>query len=145
MKYGFEIAAACGGAAIIILGNLVVIELLPFVVPLFNMIGGLLIVLPVVMSLYTRYSVKKEMESQFISFIMDLSDSVDSGMTLPMALEHCSKRDYRSLSKHINSLVVQVNWGVPFRKALESFAKRTRSRSIHRAVSTILETYRETL
>ncbi len=142
MKYGFEILSVVGGVIVIALSSFVVAEILPFAVPIFNMMGGLLIVLPPVMSLYARYRTKKEMENQFISFIMDLSDSIDSGMTLPMALEHCSKRDYLSLSKHINNMVAQVNWGVPFRKALGNFAKETRSRDIHRAVSTIIETYK---
>jgi flagellar protein FlaJ len=142
MKYGFEIASVSGGLAMIALANLIVIDIIPFAVPIFNMMGGLLIVLPPVMSIYTRYSTKKEIEDQFISFIMDLNDSIDSGMTLPMALENCSKRDYLALSRHINVLVAQVNWGVPFRKALETFANGTRSKPIKRATSTIIETYR---
>ena len=142
MKYGFEIASFAGGLALILIGNLFVVEILPFAVPIFNMVGGFIIVLPPVMILYTRFRYKKEMEEQFISFIMDLTDSIDSGMTLPMALEHCNKRDYLSLSRHVNSLVSQVNWGVPFRKALEGFAKKTRSNPIQRSVSTIIETYR---
>ncbi len=142
MKYGFEIASISGGIGMLALGNLVVVEFLPFLVPVINMTGGLLLVLPFVMSLYMRYKTKKEIEEQFISFIMDLTDSIDSGMALPMALEHCSKRDYLSLSGHINRLVAQVNWGVPFRKALYSFAGKTRSQHIRRAVSTIIETYR---
>lgn len=142
MRYGFEIASLAGGVAMLLLANFIVIEFLPFVVPIFNMMGALLIVLPPVMAIYTRYSLKREIEEQFVSFVMDLTDSIDSGMTLPMALEHCSKRDYQALSKHVSHLVAQVNWGVPFKKALESFARKTRSRSVQRAVSTIVETYR---
>lgn len=142
MRYGFEIASVLGGLAIIVFANLFVIEILPFAVPIFNMMGGLIVVLPPVMAIYTRFRTKREIEEQFISFLMDLTDSIDSGMTLPMALEHCSKRDYLSLSKHINDLIAQVNWGVPFKKALNTFAKKTHSRDIRRAVSTIIETYR---
>jgi flagellar protein FlaJ len=142
MKYGFEIASVIGGLGMIAAANLLVIEILPFAVPLFNMMGGLLLILPPVMSLYTRYSTRKEIEDQFVSFRMDLTDSIDSGMTLPMALEHCSKRDYQALSKYIKHLVAQVNWGVPFKKALKSFSIKTRSPSVKRAVETIIETYR---
>ena len=142
MRYGFEIASVFGGIAVIAAANLVVIEFMPFIVPIFNMMGGLLIVLPPVMSIYMRYSTKREIKEQFVSFIMDLTDSIDSGMTLPMALEHCSKRDYLSLSKHVNNLVAQVNWGVPFRKALDTFAVKTCSHAVQRAVDTIVETYR---
>jgi flagellar protein FlaJ len=142
MKHGFEIFSVGGGLAVIALANLLVIEVLPFLVPILNMVGGLLIALPPVMGLYARYRTRKELEEQFVSFLMDLTDSIDSGMTLPMALEHCSKRNYLSLSRHINDMVAQVNWGVSFRKALDTFARRTRSRPIRRAVSTIIETYK---
>ena len=142
MKYGFELVSVLGGIMIIAAANLVVIEFLPFMVPILNMMGGLLIILPPVMSIYTRYRKMKEIEDQFVSFIMDLTDSIDSGMTLPMALEHCSKRDYLALSFHVNHLVSQVNWGVPFKKALSSFSKKTGSIPVQRAVSTIIETYR---
>jgi archaeal flagellar protein FlaJ len=142
MKYGFEISSISGGLAMIILANFLVVEYYPFLVPIFNMVGGLLLVLPPLMSFYMKYSTRKEIEEQFVSFIMDLTDSIDSGMSLPMALEHCSKRDYMALSKHVNHLVAQVNWGVPFRKALGSFARKTGSRPVQRAVSTIIETYR---
>jgi pilus assembly protein TadC len=142
MRFGFEISSIAGGIVLIVLGNFIVIDILPFAVPVFNMMGGLLLVLPPVMSLYIRYRSKREIEEQFISFIMDLTDSIDSGMTLPMALEHCSKRDYLGLSPHVNHLVAQVNWGIPFRKALDSFARKTRSKPVRRAVSTIIETYR---
>jgi len=141
MRYGFEMASVLGGIILIVTGNLIVIEYLPFLVPIFNMMGILLLVLPVVMGLYLRYKTKKEIEEQFVSFIMDLSDSTNSGMSLPMALEHCSKRDYLSLSPLIKSMVSQVNWGVPFRKALKSFAKKSRSKPVKRAIGTIIETY----
>lgn len=142
MKYGFEIVSVIGGLTLIGLANLVVTEIAPFAVPILNMFGALMIVLIPVMHIYTHYRTKKEMEEQFVSFLMDLTDSIDSGMTLPMALEHCAKRDYSSLSAYINNLVAQVNWGIPFKKALESFAKKTKSRMILRATSTIIETYR---
>lgn len=141
MKYGFEIFSMAGGLAVIALANLLVIEVLPFLVPVLNMFGGLLVVLPTVMGIYTRYSKRKELEEQFVSFLMDLTDSIDSGMTLPLALEHCSRRNYLSLSKYIDDMVAQVNWGVSFRKALDTFARKTRSKPIRRAVSTIIETY----
>ncbi len=142
MRYGFEIASFSGGIGLIALANLVVVEFLPFIVPMFNMMGGLLLILPPLMLFYTRFRIKKEIEEQFISFVMDLTDSIDSGMTLPMALENCAKRDYQALSGHVDRLVAQVNWGIPFRQALGNFAKKTRSRPVQRAVSTIIETYR---
>jgi flagellar protein FlaJ len=140
-KYILEIVFAIIGCSILLISNLVVSFIIPWVVPILNVVGGLIAVIPPVWILYVRYKVSKEIEQQFIVFIKDLTESINSGMTLPMALEHCSKRNYMSLSSYINDLASQIDWGVPFRKAFKIFGKKTQSATIKRAVSTIIETY----
>jgi len=142
MRYIFEISMAIVGAIILIFNYLFMPEFLPFLIPVLNVVASAVIGTPPVMLLYSSYKKKKEIESQFINFLRDLTDSIESGMTLPMALEHCSKRDYLALSPYVNNLVAQVNWGVPFKKALETFSKSTKSNLVKRAASTITETYR---
>jgi flagellar protein FlaJ len=142
MKYLFEIGMAILGVIILIFNYLVVPEFLPFLIPVLNVVAAVVIGFPPVMLFYGSYRKKREIENQFIAFLRDLTDSIDSGMTLPMALEHCSKRDYLALSPYVKSLVAQVNWGIPFRKALETFAKSTKSKLVNRAIATITETYR---
>jgi flagellar protein FlaJ len=142
MKYLFEIGMAMLGVAMLILNNMFTGEFLPFLVPIINVAAAVIIGMPPVMLFYGAYRKKKEIENQFISFLRDLTDSIESGMTLPMALEHCSKRDYLALSPYVSKLVAQVNWGVPFKKALETFADSTRSKLVRRATTTITETYR---
>ncbi len=142
MKYLFEIGMAVAGVFILIFNYMVVPEFLPFLIPVLNVVAAVVIGMPPVMLFYGSYRKKREIENQFIAFLRDLTDSIDSGMTLPMALEHCSKRDYLALSPYVKNLVAQVNWGIPFRKALETFAKSTKSRLVNRAIATITETYR---
>ncbi len=142
MKYLFEIGMAILGVIILILNYMLVPEFLPFLVPVINVVAAVVIGFPPVMLFYGSYRKKREIENQFITFLRDLTDSIDSGMTLPMALEHCSKRDYLALSPYVKNLVAQVNWGIPFRKALETFAKSTKSKLVNRAIATITETYR---
>lgn len=113
-----------------------------FLVPILNMVGSLVIVIPPLLIFYSRYRITKEMEDEFIAFIRDLSDSINSGMTLPMALNHCSKRDYGVISSHVNRIASQVDWGISFEKAMMNFADKSRSMPIRRAVSTMIETYR---
>ena len=91
-KYLHEAVFMSTGAAILAVNILYVMEIFPFFFPILNVIGGLIATVPPVWILYTRYSISKEMEQQFIIFIRDVSDSIKSGMTLPMALNHCSKR-----------------------------------------------------
>ncbi len=141
-KYRLETFSICLGAGIVIFGNFYVSSILPFIVPILNVIGGLICVIPPAFLLYTKYRIRKESERSFLSFIMDLRDSINSGMTLPLALQQCSRRDYPSLTKYIKKLAAQVDWGIPFDKAFHNFAEKTYSPVIKRAVMTITESYK---
>ncbi|HDD72640.1 MAG TPA: type II secretion system F family protein [Candidatus Aenigmarchaeota archaeon] len=141
-KYCAEAACIITGVVVILLNYIFISNTVPFLVPVLNVFGGLVIIIPPVLLIYTKYRVRKESEKSFIAFIMDLADSINSGMTLPLALQHCSKRGYPVLSKKIKKLAAQVDWGVPFERALQNFAKKTYSPAIKRAVTTIVETYK---
>jgi flagellar protein FlaJ len=83
-----------------------------------------------------------EIDQQFVVFMRDLTASINSGMTLPLALSHCSKNNYMALGPHVRDLSAQVDWGIPFNRALETFSKRISSVSVKRSVATIIETYK---
>lgn len=140
-RYLFEAVSIAAGIIILAVSNTLVAASIPFLVPVLNVLGGIVLVVPPTLVFYTKYRTKREMEQRFIGFVLDLADSINSGMTLPMAMEHCSRRDYASLNPLVNNLNSQVNWGVPFKKALENFAKSTGSRSIRRSVRSIIESY----
>lgn len=141
-KYLLEIISIAVGAVILAFNNFFIAEVIPFLVPILNVIGGIILVVPATLIFYTSYRTKREMEQRFIGFVLDLADSINSGMTLPMALEHCSKRDYASLTRPVRNMNSQVNWGIPFDKALRNFAKATGSKPVSRAITTIIETYK---
>jgi flagellar protein FlaJ len=130
------------GAAIIALNLLLVAELVPFLFPVINVAGSLIAAVPIVLVLYTRYKTTREIEQQFIVFICDLGDSINAGMTLPLALSHCSKNEYMALTPYVNDMAAQVDWGIPFKRALETFAKKVGSVTVKRSVTTIIETYK---
>lgn len=142
LKYFYETLSILVGVMILLIGQTYIAAGLPILVPIFNVIGGLIAVLPPSLVFYARYKSRKEMESQFLVFIKELTDSINTGMTLPVALEYCAKRNYLSLSKHVKDMASQVNWGIPFETALETFAKRVSIPAVSRAVTTIIETYK---
>jgi len=142
IKYIYEIASVIVGTTILMLNFFFIAETLPFMAPIMNVLGGLIAVVPPTWVFYSRYKRNKQIEQQFVIFIRELTDSINSGMTLPTALEHCSKKDYMALSPLINDMVAQVQWGVPFRKALKIFSGKTKSTPIKRAITTIVETYK---
>ncbi|MBL7160837.1 MAG: type II secretion system F family protein [Candidatus Aenigmarchaeota archaeon] len=122
--------------------NIATLSEVPIVFPLLNLVGGLIAVVPSLMMFYSKYRKKRVMEDQFLVFIADLTEAINSGMTLPLALEHISKRDYRALNEPVKYLASQVDWGIPFQKALSIFAKKTNSSNVRRSVETITQTYK---
>jgi flagellar protein FlaJ len=107
-----------------------------------NVLGAMVAIVPPFLIFYGRYRISKEIEEQFIIFITDLTEAIDSGMTLPIALKHVSKKDYRSMSPYVKEIESKVEWGIPFEKSLKIFSEKVKSTPIKRSVSTIIETYK---
>jgi len=146
-KYYIEIISIIVGITIILSNILVFPQFIPpdiftFLEPMIGLVGAMIAIVPPVLIFYARYKESKEVESQFIIFITDFTEAIDSGMTLPMALRYCEKRDYSVLTPHIKSITAQVDWGIPFREALKLFSKKIESVPVKRAITTIIETYK---
>jgi len=141
-KYTFEFAFIVLGISILTFNFTYVAPAIPFIFPILNVLGGLLAVIPPTLLFYANFKKRKQMEQQFLIFIKDLTDSIDTGMTLPMALKNVSKKNYYFLSPGVNRLAAQVDWGIPFEKALSIFAKGTKSFLVQRSITTIIQTYR---
>jgi len=142
LKYFYEAVCVLVGVLVITLNVLYLEPVLPLVAPLINVLGGLIAMVPTAFLFYLRYRTRRELEAQFLIFIRDLTDSINTGMTLPLALEHCAKRNYGALSPYVSGMASQVNWGIPFEKALKTFAKKVDIVTVKRAVTTIIETYK---
>ena len=54
----------------------------------------------------------------------DISEGLQSGMTLIESIEESSKRDYGFVSKELQILVGQMSWGISLEEAFENFSKR---------------------
>ena len=141
-KYILEVVFVIFGVGTILFGIFVMSDIFPLVVPVLNILGALIAVVPPSYIFYSKYKITKEIEEEFIVFVKDLSQSINSGMTLPLALEQSTRKDYGFLNSYVKNMSAQVNWGIPFKKALTIFADKSRSIPIKRAVTTIIETYK---
>ncbi len=146
-KYIIEIVSVIIGSVIILLNIFVFPAAMPefifdIIQPLMNMVGAMIAIIPPVLVFYSRYKENKEVEKEFTIFMSDFTEAIDSGMTLPMALKYCSGKDYGILTKHVQAVASQVNWGVPFREALKIFSNKIESLPVRRAITTIIETYK---
>lgn len=82
---------------------------------------------------------QKEIELQFLEYIRNVSESVKSGISIPMSIKHVSKKDFGALTPYIKKLSNQIEWGIPTSKALKTFALDTNNSVISRSVSIIIE------
>lgn len=107
-----------------------------------NLIGAAIVLAPPILIKYKEYRESRELESTFPNFLTDVVNGVESGMTLPQAIETASKNDYGILSSYVKKMAYQINWGIPFDQVLKKFAESTRNQVLKRTVSTIIETHR---
>ncbi|MCK4968119.1 MAG: type II secretion system F family protein, partial [Candidatus Aenigmarchaeota archaeon] len=55
---------------------------------------------------------------------------------------YTSKNNYGILTHEIKNLIAQISWGIPFEKSISNFAIKLKSKTISRAIQTIIEAHR---
>lgn len=105
-------------------------------------IGFILAFLPFIISLVLSQGKQREKEERFLEFTRDLVESVKSGTPVSKSILNLKGRDYGSLTEHIDKLANQVSIGITLTKALNTFARDTKSEVIARAVGLISEAER---
>jgi archaeal flagellar protein FlaJ len=110
---------------------------LPFVI-----VGILVAAMPNLLAFFKKVRDDHELESKFPEFVRNLSSAIRSGMPAPRAIIHVSDTDYGALTSHVKKLSNQIEWAIPFRIALQNFAKETKNIVIKRAMDTVIEAER---
>jgi flagellar protein FlaJ len=105
-------------------------------------LAAIMFVIPVALMRYYEVWKTKSLEDFFPQFMRDLVESIRSGMTLLQAVKTVSGNDYGHLNRYVKKLDAQLDWGIPFDKALLKFSKSTGSKLIGRMTSTIIESHR---
>lgn len=98
--------------------------------------------LPFMISFLLGESRQREKEEKFLAFVRDLVETVRSGTPISRAVINLRKRNYGTLTPHVQKLANQLSIGITLTRALESFARDTKSKVISRAVSLISEAER---
>jgi len=107
-----------------------------------NIICLVIFAFPIVLVKYVDYSKKKEIEDMFPVFLHDFTESVRGGMMITDALKLVSKNNYKSLTPYVKKMAAQLDWGIPMEVVLLKFAQSTKSKSIARIISSVIETHR---
>jgi flagellar protein FlaJ len=76
----------------------------------------------------SKVSKKKTSTEQGInSFLRDLTEVRKTGLSPEKCIEGLSNRDYGEFSKELRKISSEISWGVPAKKVIMDFVKRTRS------------------
>ncbi len=106
----------------------------------FFFVFGLAIIValfPFIFDFIYKLGKEKEKEEMFLEFIGDLAESVKVGTPISKSILTISKRDYKSLDRHIKKLANQIALGIPLSTAFETFAKDTKNKVIARTIELI--------
>ena len=70
---------------------------------------------------------KTGMEQGISSFLRDLTEVRKTGLSPEKCIESLSKRDYGVFSKELRKISSEISWGIPIKKVIMQFLKRTKS------------------
>jgi len=77
---------------------------------------------------HSRLSRKRNSLEQGInSFLRDLTEVRKTGLSPEKCIESLSSRDYGAFSTELRKISSEISWGIPVRKVIMDFVKRTRS------------------
>jgi flagellar protein FlaJ len=72
-------------------------------------------------------SKRANMEQGISSFLRDLTEVRKTGLSPEKCIESLSNRDYGEFSKELRKISSEISWGLPVRKVVMDFVKRTKS------------------
>jgi len=71
--------------------------------------------------------VKLSLERGIANFLRDLTEIRKTGLAPEKCIENLADRDYGEFSKELKQITKELSWGVPVRKVIMDFVKRTKS------------------
>ena len=133
LKAGHWVGFGIGLA--IIAGSLLLINTRAFF--FFVGVGVLSAALPFVLAIVRETTVNAEKEDMFLEFSRNLVESVKAGTPISKSIINVRDKPYGVLSENIRKLANQISIGVPLEKALQTFSKDVRNKTISRALTLI--------
>ena len=82
---------------------------------------------------------QKGLEERFPDFVRNLTGAIKSGMPAAQSVVHISDTDYGALTPYIRKLANQIEWAIPFHKAILNFGRETNNPIIKRALATVIQ------
>ena len=70
---------------------------------------------------------KASLEKGMTSFLRDLTEVRKTGLSPEKCIENLADREYGEFSKELRKISSEITWGIPLKKVVSEFLKRTRS------------------
>lgn len=70
---------------------------------------------------------KASLEQGMTSFLRDLTEVRKTGLSPEKCIESLANRDYGEFSKELRKISSEISWGIPMKKVIAAFLRRTRS------------------
>lgn len=86
---------------------------------------------------YMEKKKKMDIQQRLPEFLIEIGDSLNTGMTIFNAIKVASKAHYGRLSSEIKKMKAQISWNISMKEVFNNFAERMKSAIIHRVVITI--------
>ena len=131
----FGICSVFGIVLLLLLTNFFGLVEIPFLSPVQKLvdlptaiaIALFVMTAPAAMVYHKVSSYRANMEQGINSFLRDLTEVRKTGLSPEKCIESLSNRDYGVFSKELRKISSEISWGVPVRKVIMDFVKRTKS------------------
>jgi archaeal flagellar protein FlaJ len=100
-------------------------------------LATLFIIGPVAIYNYTQTKKQKQIQERLPEFLVEIGDSLSTGMTIFEAIKVAEKGHYGKLEPKIKKMKTQLSWNVSVKDVFNEFAEKMKSAIIHRIVITI--------
>ncbi len=144
----YGICAVIGVIVFLVLSNFVGLAQIPFITAIQDIVdlpvaisAGLIIATaPAALLAMKLQAHKNSMEAGINNFLRDLTEVRKTGLSPEKCIETLSKKDYGTFSKELRKISSEISWGIPIKKVIFDFLKRTKSWMVQLNMFLLVET-----
>ncbi len=90
-------------------------------------ISLIIVAVPALMADFAYIGRDRKIQEGIIQFLRDLVETRKSGLNPERCIDALSGRDYKSFTKHLETINMKLNWGYPIRQIYREFSQRVRN------------------
>jgi archaeal flagellar protein FlaJ len=144
----YGICAVIGVVVFLVLSNFVGLAQIPFIsaiqdivdLPVAISVGLIIATAPAALLAMKLQAHKNSMEAGINNFLRDLTEVRKTGLSPERCIETLSKKDYGTFSKELRKISSEISWGIPIKKVIFDFLKRTKSWIVQLNMFLLVET-----